>query len=234
MSEHPGGWADLDRDDPDTAIFDGLPVVPGAPGTPASWSGRLALLTDARDRVLAIVGRLMPVARRVHQGIGVLVVAGAVAAVFIAGVAAVLSTGEASGRLFGALVLALFLAVPALVLWAFRRALGEVLLLPEKLRRYPDLVRGHAPELARMALAARGDGRRAGRRGGLLRDVGRSVRLLYQLVRAKGDVPDRRALLPLVSVPFLIAVLASVAAVILEVAFAGLLLFALPLALALR
>src|SRR4051794_6510841 len=107
MSEHPGGRADVGRD-PDTGIPDGLPVVPGAPGTPASWSGRLALLTDARDRVLAIVGRLMPVARRVHQGIGVLVVAGAVAAVVIAGVAVVLSTGEVSRRLGGALVVALF------------------------------------------------------------------------------------------------------------------------------
>jgi hypothetical protein len=109
------------------------------------------------------------------------------------------------------LVVVLALLAPApVILWMFHGALREALALPEWLRSSPDLVKGHAAELADLVVAARRPS--SGQRGHLLRDTFRAGRLLLQ---AHDDLPGYGAVLRLMSPLFLVLVLvASVAAIV--------------------
>ena len=116
-----------------------------------------------------------------------------------------------------ALVLA---ALPPLVLGAFWLAVREVAELPARLRALPETGLAQASELGRIAGEARGG------RGWL-----RFPRLLWRFGFLVGSARETLTpwapLLPLLSVPFLLATLAASAAAVVEVAIALVLLVAL-------
>jgi hypothetical protein len=104
----------------------------------------------------------------------------------------------------GLIVLGVLLAVPPAVLLAFSLVLGEVVELPDKLRSYPGTTREHAEELRAIAHDARARERPAWRR------LPGSTWRLATLVRSARDLLAPHApLLPLLSVPFLVATLVS-------------------------
>src|SRR6185437_1067454 len=95
----------------------------------------------------ATIGRILPLAAGVSRGVRRLGLAGLAAAAAIALIVVVRWTpGDGEGWA-GLAILAVLLAVPAAVLFAFSVFLGEVVELPDKLRNYPGLTREHAAEL---------------------------------------------------------------------------------------
>jgi hypothetical protein len=105
-------------------------------------------------------------------------------------------TGERAG--LGLLLLAL--ALPPAVLLAFYLTLREVLELPGRLRRLPDLSREHAAELGELAREAGGGDRPAWRR------LPGSTWRLARLVHSGRDLLAPHApLVALLSPPFLVA-----------------------------
>jgi hypothetical protein len=163
---------------------------------------------DGGESLLGVLQRLVPLARYLVGAVRLLIVASLASIVIVAAV--VLAHGVPSLPTAVLLVLVLALLVPApVILWMFHGALREALALPEWLRSSPDLVKGHASELADLVVAAR---RPAGGRGHLLRDTFRAGRLLLE---AHDDLPGYGALLRLMSPFFLVLVLvASVAAMV--------------------
>jgi hypothetical protein len=104
----------------------------------------------------------------------------------------------------GFVVLCVVLVVPAAVVLAFSFVLGEVLELPDKLRSYPGMTREHASELRAIARDAQARERPAWRRL-----PGSTWRLATLARSARELLAPHAALLPLLSVPFLIATLVS-------------------------
>lgn len=165
--------------------------------------------------VIAVLQRLVPLARGLVGAVRVLAIAAAVAIAVI--VVTVLGHGIPSVLTGALLVVVVALLVPApIVLWMFHGALEEVLALPEWLRRSPEVAKGHASELADLVAESRRTGPAPGRRG-LVRDTGRAGRLLLETHR---DLPGYGSLLRLVSIPFLIAVGLAVIAAFVEIGLA--------------
>src|ERR1044072_9510520 len=106
----------------------------------------------------------------------------------------------AAGGSRGAGVRAVLLAVPAAVLLSFSSVLGEVVELPDKLRSSPGLTREHAAQLQAIAQDAKARDRPAWRR------LPGSTWRLATLVRpAPALLAPHAPLLPLLTVPFLLA-----------------------------
>ncbi len=165
--------------------------------------------------VIAVLQRLVPLARGLVGAVKVLAISAAVSIAVVAAV--VLSHGVPSLLTVGLLVVVVALLVPApVVLWMFHGALEEVLALPEWLRRSPEVAKGHASELADLVAESRRTGPTPGRRG-FVRDTGKAGRLLLETHR---DLPGYGSLLRLVSVPFLIAVAIAVVAAVFEIGLA--------------
>src|SRR3954447_10860259 len=157
-----------------------------------------------RRDVVGTLGRILPLAAGVSRGVRRLGVVGLAAAAAIALIVAFRWTPGDGGEWAGLAVLAVLLAVPAALLLAFSIVLGEVLELPDKLRSYPGLTREHAAELQVIAREARARERPAWRR------LPGSTWRLATLVRSARELLAPHApLLPLFSVPFLIATLVS-------------------------
>ncbi len=157
-----------------------------------------------RDAV-SILGRIVPLAAAVGRRVRTLGLVGLGAAVAIALVVLVRWTPGHGEDWAGFVVLCVLLAVPPAVLLAFSFVLGEVVELPDKLRSYPGTTREHVAELRAIARDAQVRRRPAWRR------LPGSTWRLATLVRSARDVLAPHApLLPLLSVPFLIATLVSV------------------------
>jgi hypothetical protein len=104
----------------------------------------------------------------------------------------------------GLVVLCVLLAVPPAILLAFSLVLGEVVELPDKLRNYPRTTREHAEKLRAIAHDAQARERPAWRRlPGSMWRLGTLVRSAHDLLAPHAPV------LPLLSVPFVVATLVS-------------------------
>ena len=156
-----------------------------------------------RDPV-SVLGRILPLAAAVGRGVRTLGVVGLAGAVAIALVVLVRWTPGDGEDWAGFAVLCLLLAVPAAVLLAFSFVLGEVVELPDKLRSYPGTTREHVSELRAIAHDAQERERPAWRRL-----PGNTWRLATLVRSARDLLAPHAPLLPLLSVPFLIATLAS-------------------------
>jgi hypothetical protein len=108
-----------------------------------------------RRDVVGTLGRILPLAAGVGRGVRRLGLVGLAAAAAIALIVLVRWTPGDGGEWAGLAILAVLLAVPAAVLFAFSVFLGEVVELPDKLRNYPGLTREHATELAALVRSAR-------------------------------------------------------------------------------
>ena len=156
-----------------------------------------------RDAV-SVLRRILPLAAAVGRGVRTLGLVGLGAAVAIALVVLVRWTPGDREDWAGLVVLSVLLAVPPTVLFAFAFVLGEVVELPDRLRSYPGTTREHVAELRAIAHDARRRERPAWRR------LPGSTWRLAALVRSGRDLLAPHApLLPLLSVPFLVATVVS-------------------------
>ena len=148
--------------------------------------------------------RILPLAAAVGRGVRTLGLVGLGAAAAIA-LAVLVRWMPSDGEDWaGLVVLCVLLAIPPAVLLAFSLVLGEVVELPDKLRSYPGTMREHAGELRAIAHDAQARERPAWRR------LPGSTWRLATLVRSARDLLAPHApLLPLLSVPFLVATLVS-------------------------
>jgi hypothetical protein len=156
-----------------------------------------------RDAV-SVLRRVLPLAASVGRAVRTLGLAGLGAAVVIVLVVLARWTPGDQEDWAGLVVLCVLLAVPPAVLLAFSFVLGEVVGLPDRLRGYPGVTREHVAELRAIADHAQARERPAWRR------VPASTWRLASLVRSARDLLAPHApLLPLFSVPFLVATLVS-------------------------
>jgi hypothetical protein len=156
-----------------------------------------------RDAV-RVLRRILPLAAGVGRGVRTLRLVGLGAAAAIALVVLVRWTPSDREEWAGLVVLCVLLAVPAAVLLAFSLVLAGVVELPDKLRSYPGTTREHAAELRAIAHDTKVSERPAWRR------LPGSTWRLATLVRSARDLLAPHApLLPLLSVPFLIATLVA-------------------------
>jgi hypothetical protein len=119
-----------------------------------------------------------------------------------------------------AVVAVVLVALPPLVLGAFWLAVREVAELPDRLRALPETSRSQAWELGDIASEARG-------RGGWLRFPRLLWRFGFLAASARETLTPWAPLLPLLSVPFLLATAAASVAAMLEMVIAVVLLLAL-------
>ncbi len=167
--------------------------------------------------LLAVLQRLVPLARRLVHGVRWLAISAAVSVAIIVVVPLTAGWPGAVGGVALASV-ALVLAGAPVVLWLFYDALEEVLALPGWLRASPDVVRNHGRELAELVAESRAAGRDGRRtRSHLVRDGWRAGRLLLE---THAEVPGYGAALRLVSVPFLVAVGLAVVGALVEITLA--------------
>ncbi|HEY6531472.1 MAG TPA: hypothetical protein VIY72_04155 [Acidimicrobiales bacterium] len=157
------------------------------------------------DQGIDVLGRLVPLARRISRLVGGYVIAVGVASVVIVVTLVVRFWPGSLLEVFAHLVLAAMLLAPVAMLWLFHRALSEAVRIPARLVAMPDVAKEHGGELAGLV-------RDAQVRRGRLRlmtvpaDLWRAGRLL---LAAHDDLPGYGAVLTLVSVPFLLASLAA-------------------------
>jgi hypothetical protein len=156
-----------------------------------------------RDPVSVLRG-ILPLAAAVGRGVRTLGLVGLAAMIAIALVVLVRWTPGDGEDWAGFVVLCVVLAVPAAVLLAFSLVLGEVVELPDKLRSYPSTTREHASELRAIAQDAQKRERPAWRRL-----PGSTWRLATLLRSARDLLAPHAPLLPLFSVPFLLATFLS-------------------------
>jgi hypothetical protein len=172
-----------------------------------------------RRGTVGVLGRILPLAAAVGRQVRTLGLIGLGAAAAIVLVVLVRWTPSDREAWAGLVVLGVLLAVPPAVLLAFSLVLREVVELPDKLRRYPGTTREHAEELHAIAHGTQVRGRPAWRR------LPGSTWRLAMLVRSARDLLAPQApLLPLLSVPFLIATLVLALLVPVIVAALGVLL----------
>ena len=180
--------------------------------------------SPALERVVEVLKRIVPVAAAIRRVTFRVAVVGMVAGALI--VYAALRDGapeDTRGWLTAVAVIALA-AAPPLVVGTFWLLLGEVVELPELIRRMPGETRAHAEELGHLARESRDPDRgRARRVPGL---VWRTLRLTAS---SRELLRPYAPLLPLLSVPFLTAVAFAALGIVVEVAIALLVLFVLAL-----
>ncbi|HET9214067.1 MAG TPA: hypothetical protein VFN93_04880 [Gaiellaceae bacterium] len=157
----------------------------------------------SRDPVGVLRG-ILPLAVAVGRGVRTLGLVGlGAAAGLVLAVLARWTPSDGEGWA-GLVVLGILLAVPPAVLLAFALVLGEVVELPDKLRGYPGATRRHAAELRELVQDAQARERPAWRR------LPGSTWRLATLARSARDLLAPHApLLPLFSVPFLVATLVA-------------------------
>jgi hypothetical protein len=157
-----------------------------------------------RKETAAVLDRILPLAAAVGRGARTLGLIGLGAAAAIALVVLVRWTPSDGEDWAGLVVLCVLLAVPPALLLVFSFVLGEVVELPDKLRSYPGTAREHAEELREIAHDAKKRERRAWRRL-----PGNAWRLATLMRSARDLLAPHAPLLPLLSVPFLVATLVS-------------------------
>jgi hypothetical protein len=174
---------------------------------------RRGVLVGTAPGSWAVVGRLLSLAASVRRGTLKLAVAGAAAAGVI--VYFLLRDGfpDDAGRAIVTVVGVVVVVLPPLFLGAFWFVLGQLLLLPERLRALPAEGREHAAELRSLVDDARS------RRG-----WGAAPLQLWKLARlttsSRELLTPYAPLVPLVSIQFLAAVVLSAVAVGVELVVA--------------
>jgi hypothetical protein len=169
-----------------------------------------------RRDTIGVLGRILPLAAAVGRKVRTLGLIGLGVAAAIVLLVLFRWTPSDGEDWAGLVVLGVLLAIPPAVLLAFSLVLGEVVELPDKLRSYPGTTRERAEELRVIAHDMQARERPAWRR------LPGSTWRLATLVRSGRDLLAPHApLLPLLSVPFLIATLVS--ALLVPVAVAALL-----------
>ncbi len=190
-----------------------------SPSPRGALSSAVALDRAARTAtaLLAVLERLIPIARRVATGVRMLAWSCFVAVAVMAIALVVANPPHTASPIVLLALFAAVFAVPGVILLLFHGALVEVLALPEWLRRSPELARTHGTELAKLAgwsAVPGGPGTPRGRtRGRFLRVSFRSGKLLLE---AHGDLPEYGSMLRLMSVPFLLAVAIAFGVVLFE------------------
>lgn len=167
------------------------------------------------DRVVAVLDRIVPVAAAIRRATLRFAVAGTAAGAVIVYAALRDGAPEATRGWLAAVVVVALAAASPLVLAAFWLLLGEVVELPERIRRMPGEGRSHAEALGRLAREARQP-----RRGGVRRlpiVIWRTLRLSSS---SRELLTPYAPLLPLLSVPFLSAVAFAAIGVLIECALA--------------
>jgi hypothetical protein len=157
-----------------------------------------------RKETVGVLDRILPLAAAVGRSARTLGLIGIGAAAAIALVVLVRWTPSDGEDWAGLVVLCVLLAVPTALLLAFSFVLGEVVELPDKLRSYPGTAREHAEELREIAHDAKRRERPAWRRL-----PGNAWRLATLMRSAPDLLAPHAPLLPLLSVPFLVATLVS-------------------------
>lgn len=189
--------------------------LPGSPslsataasvGTAARVSG---FARDGVDKVLPVLRKVVPIAKRLGTVVRVYAALAAAATVVIV-LAMVLSGPVGWVQWLAVLLLGALLALPSVVLWTFAKALDEVVALPQRLRENPDVMKAHANEVADLVRESHARSRSRRWLIGLPGDLWKGGKLLLQAHR---DVPEYGHAIRLISVPYLIATgLAAVAA----------------------
>lgn len=153
-----------------------------------------------------VLGRLLTVAGAIRRATLKLAFLAAAAAVVLG--YALLRHGlpGATGRAVLTVVGVVAVALPPVVLAAFWVALGELLELPERVRRLPAETREHGEQLRQLAQDARA------RRRGWLGVPGHLWRLTRLTASSREVLTPYAPLLPLLSPPFLLAVALSAGA----------------------
>jgi hypothetical protein len=154
--------------------------------------------------VVGVLGRILPLAAAVRRGVRTLGLVGLGAAAGLALAVLVRWTPSDGENWAGLVVLCVVLAIPAVVLLAFSLVLSEVVEVPDKLRGYPGTARRHAQELLALAHDAQARERPAWRRL-----PGSTWRLATLVRSARALLAPHAPLLPLLSVPFLVATLVA-------------------------
>jgi hypothetical protein len=159
------------------------------------------------NALLDQLDRIVPLAAAVARGIRTAALAGAASVAVIAAAVFAEWRPEAGEDQLAVGILLLLLAAPPVVLVVLWLTVREVAELPERLRSYPDVSRGHAAELRDLAEEARRRERPAWRR------LPGSTWRLARLVAAARDLLTPYApLVALVSPPFLVASALALAA----------------------
>ena len=157
-----------------------------------------------RKETLGAFAQLFPLAAAVGHRVRTLALVGLAAGIAIVLIVVARWTPNETADWAGLVFLSLLLAAPPTVLLMFSFALGEVAQLPDKLRRYPGTTRDYAEELRRIAYQAHARQLPAWRR------LPASAWRLTSLARSARELLAPHApLLPLVSVPFLLATAVS-------------------------
>ena len=167
-------------------------------GTAARVSG---LARDGVDKVLPVLRKVVPIAKRLGTVVRVYAAMAAAATVVIV-LAMVLSGPVGWAQWLAVLVLAGLLALPSVVLWTFARALDEVVALPARIRENPEVMMGHAAEVSDLVRESHARTRHRRWLIGLPSDLWKGGKLLLQ---AHHDLPEYGHAIRLISVPYLIA-----------------------------
>ena len=157
-----------------------------------------------RPEPIAALRRILPLAAAVGRGMRRLALVGLGAVAVIALVVVWRWTPGDGETWAGFVVLVLLLVVPGGILFAFSFVLAEVVELPEKLLRTPETAREHAGELRSIARDAQSRERPAWRRL-----PGSTWRLAGLVGSARDLLAPHAPILPLLSIPFLIATAVS-------------------------
>ena len=169
----------------------------------------------ALDRVVDVLGRIVPAAAAIRRAAGRLALLGAAAGAVLVYAALRDGVPEATQDRVATVIVVALTAVPALVLGAFWLLLRELVELPERIRRLPGEGRAHAEELGRLAREARDPSRRRTRR---------LPGMIWRTLRVTGSsrelLTPYAPLLPLLSLPFLGLVALSTIAVVVACALA--------------
>src|SRR5215217_1277772 len=157
-----------------------------------------------RMETLSVLAQLFPLAAAIGHRVRTLALLGLAAGTAIVLLVVARWTPNETAGWAGLVVLALLVAAPPTVLLMFSFALGELAQLPDKLRRYPETTREHAEELRGIAYQTQARQLPAWRR------LPASAWRLTALARSARELLAPHApLLPLVSVPFLLATAVS-------------------------
>lgn len=153
------------------------------------------------DKVLPVLQRLVPIAKRLSLVVRIYAAMSAVAALMIVAAGLVLGP-EGWGQWLVVLLVAAIQLVPFALLWVFASALDEAVALPGRIRENPDLMKGHAGEVAELVRESQARARDRRWLIGLPGDVWRAGKLL---ISTHKDLPEYGKAIRLISIPFLFA-----------------------------
>jgi hypothetical protein len=168
------------------------------------------------ERAVVLLERVVPLARAISTAVLSYTVAIAVAGATIAAVVAWLLAPTDLWAWMVLLVVVALLVLPSVTLALFYLTLREVLALPDKVRRLPEVAPDRAAELSLLVAEARE------REGGVrFRTLpGDSLQVGRLLLKLRDDLPWAGALLGIMRVPFLMAVVVAFVAGLVELMLA--------------